>query len=351
MTKRVLLCLSHSIEEFMQLDLLSSLGYEVASIGGYIDPSAPHDPKRPALDVPFYPEIKAAVDALGTPDNLTAAQELIPRAVLDWLGNDGIIIYHHNLDRLFGQWPYIRDWMRATHGRAIWRSVGQSVAFNERAAQPYRITGLERVAYSPRETRIPDYSGEDALIRFWGAQDDEPWIGDERIVIQLSQHLRQREPFTNWAFWDSATRDLSRRPLGPGSEAIGGPGQLPYDDMRAALRHSRAFLFTGSQPASYTLGLIEAMHAGIPTISIGPAWMRVMYDEGEGGHPHTSSELFEGHELAPYGFDDPNLAHQMLRRLLADDDFALGVSAETQAIARRLFDRTAIGAQWKAFLG
>ncbi len=351
MTKRILLCLSHSIEEFMQLDLLTSLGYEVASIGGYIDPAAPHDPKRPALDVPCYPEVKDAVDALGTPDNLTAAQELIPRPILDWLGEDGVIIYHHNLDRLFGQWPRIRDWMRGTHGRAVWRSVGQSVGFNERLAQPFRITGLERVAYSPREANIPGYVGDDALIRFWGTQDDEPWLGDERIVIQLSQHLRQREPFTNWSFWDSATRDLPRRAIGPGSEVIGGPGQLPYDEMRTALHHARAFLFTGSQPASYTLGLVEAMHAGIPTVSIGPAWMRVLYDQGEGGTPHTSRELFEGHELAAYGFDDPNAAHRVLRQIIDDDDFADLLSRETRSIARRLFDKAQVGRQWAEFLG
>src|SRR5438552_3112417 len=141
MTKRILLCLSHAVEERQQLDLLTSLGYEVASIGGYIDPMQPHSDMRPPLDVPFYPEVKAAVDALGTPDNLGTAQEHIPDAILDWLGDGGVIIYHHRLERLFSQWTHVRRWMRANHGRIVWRSVGQSVGANEHEAEPFRVSG------------------------------------------------------------------------------------------------------------------------------------------------------------------------------------------------------------------
>ena len=343
MGKRIVLCLSHSIEEWQQLTLLTELGYEVFSIGGYIDPAHPHDPKRPPADAPFYPELKAAVDAFKAEDGLRDAQEQIPRAILDWAD---IIIFHHRLERLFGQWPRIKEWLESPFPRrVIWRSVGQSVRNNEREAMPFRMSGLERVAYSPRERNIPDYCGDDALIRFWGEQVDEPWRGDDPVVIQVSQHLRQRHPYTNWEYWDSATRDLPRLPIGPGSEVIGGTGEVSFEEMRRRLLSSRAFLFTGSQPASYTLGLVEAMHAGIPTLSIGPRWMRVQYDG------HTAEEMFEGHELALLASDDPNGTRHRLRELLLDVDYALEMSKQTRARARVLFDRTTVGAQWAAFLG
>lgn len=346
MSKRVVLCLSHAIEEWQQLDLLTSLGYEVFSVGGYIDPRNPHSDLRPPLDIPFYPELKAAVDDLNTPDNLTAAQSRIPDALLDWLGDDGALIYHHKEERIWGQWARLLDWKRGSAGRrVIWRTVGQSVSTNERNALPYRMAGVERIAYSPKEANIPGYSGHDALIRFWGVQSDREWTGEDATVINIAQHLRQRDPFTNWKYWDSVTRDLPRRAMGPGSEVIGGTGAVTPDEMQDALHTARAFVFCGSQPASYTLALIEAMHAGIPVVSIGPSWMRVPY-EG-----HDASGLFEGHEIAPLAYDDPNAAHHALRRLLADREYAAEVSVLSRAIARDLFDREKVGAQWKAFLG
>ena len=199
MTRRIVLALSHAIEEHDQLKLLSSLGHDVFSIGGYIDPAHPHVDMRPALDISHHVELHAAVDAIGAPDNLGAAQEQIPDAVLDWADT---IIYHHYLDRLYGQWPRIRDWLRGdSNRRVIWRSVGQSVEGNERTAAPFRAEGLERVAYSPKEQNIPGYSGHDALIRFYVDPDEwDGWTGDYARVIQITQNLRQRDPYTNWRF-------------------------------------------------------------------------------------------------------------------------------------------------------
>jgi hypothetical protein len=82
--------------------------------------------------------------------------------------------------------------------------------------------------------------------------------------------------------------------------------------MRATLRRARAYLYTGTQPASYTLGLIEAMMTGVPVVSIGPSWMRVF----PYGH-----ELFEGHELAT-GDDTTPAVQRMLRPTLDDLGFA-----------------------------
>lgn len=343
MAKRIIQCLSHAIESYQQLDLLTSLGYEVADFGPYIDPANPHVDIRPPLpDVPKHQAVFDAYEATLPED----PQAHIPDAALEWLGDDGIIIFHHYLPKLYGQWSRIRDWMAGGQGRrVIWRSVGQSVRNNEIEAQPYRMEGLERVIYSPRERNIPDFSGDDALIRFWGYAEDRPWTGKDEQVIQVSQNLRQRDPYTNWQFWDSATRDLPRMPIGPGSEVIGGLGAVSYDVMKAWLLSSRAFLFTGSQPASYTLGLIEAMHAGIPTISIGPAWMQVQYDG------HTASRLFEAHEIAPLWNDDPNVVRHMILNLLDDEDYAHDVSRITRNLARQFFDRETVGRQWAAFLG
>ena len=108
--------------------------------------------------------------------------------------------------------------------------------------------------------------------------------------------------------------------------------------MRAWLRRARAYLYTGTQPAPYTLGLLEAGMTGVPIVSIGPAWM-------------ASPELFEAPELVPLGgFDDPAMAKQMLAKLLSDTHLAQRVSAEQREFFIQTFGKEAIARQWADYL-
>jgi glycosyltransferase involved in cell wall biosynthesis len=298
---------------------------------------------RPALpDYPFFPDLKAAVDDLGTDDNLGAAQEHIPDALLDWLGDDGAIVIHHYTERLVGDWPRLRDWMRGAPGRrVIWRTVGQSVENNERMMAPLRADGLERVAYSPNERFIPGYIGHDALIRFGKDPADwYGWTGDKAVVGNVTQGLLRRDPWTNYGFWEEATRGLPRLPAGPGSELHGGLGELGYDEMRQYLRDIRVYLYLGTQPASYTLGLIEALMTGVPVVSIGPSHMQIFDMPG----------VFEGWELAPWG-DDPLEVRRTLGLILENEAMAARVGSGARARALDLFGLDTIADQWASFLG
>jgi hypothetical protein len=359
---RIVQCLSHAIEAHDQLKLYTELGYEAVDIGGYINPHAPHDPKRPPLpEAPYFPELQRAVDDLGTEDNLGAAQAWVPDAFLDWLGDDGVLIYHHYLERLVNQWHRIADWAKGAPGRrVIWRTVGQSVTHNEQMMAPLRKDGLEIVRYSPKERNIPGYAGEDALIRFWKDPDEwQGWTGEAKVVINITQHLRQREPYTNYRFWHEATEGLPAKALGPGSEVIGGSGELTFDQMKAALKTARAYLYTGTQPASYTLGLIEAMMTGIPVVSIGPSWMRVfpygpLMFEGHEIVDQIESGRIDPHEWEDYPgqtFEDPTQARKVIARLLTEPDLAADISQSQRAQALDLFGKDKIAAQWREYLG
>ncbi len=358
----ICLLLSHSIEESDQVRLLHSLGHEVFSIGAFIDPAVSLDPdKRPALPVvPGHPDLKALVDALGQPhadeplhagrpsmdpnlgpcsaghtDPLDAAKRCLPKGILDWAD---VIICHH----LEHRW-LIPQWQRIRHKRVIWRTVGQSAEPNERLMTPLRHDGLQIVRYSPQERNLPSYAGEDALIRFYKDPDEwSGWTGDDAVVTNVSQDLAGRDPFTNWRFWEVTTRGLARLPAGPKSERISGLGTLSMPEMHDLLRKARCYLYTGTQPASYTLGLIEAMMTGTPVVSIGPGWMRMF--------PYSGA-LFEGHLIAPLWSDRPDAARGYLVRLLTDHDYARKVSAESRASAIELFGMDTIGRAWSAFLG
>ena len=352
----VLLLLAHAVEEYDQLKLLSKLGYNVFSIGAYSTPDNPTVDIRPPLpDAGDYPQLRDACHAKrvehaeaghkvintsdGPRDPVDWAKADLPDELLDWA--DVIICHHFEHTWIVPSW----NRLKASGKRIIWRTVGQSVEFNERMMAPLHADGLEIVRYSPKERNIPGYAGESALIRFY--KDPEEWCGwtgSQSRVINFTQNLRQREPYTNWGFWDEATRGLEAYPCGVGSEAIGGAGELPWDRMQYLLRSSRAYLYTGTQPASYTLGLIEAMMTGIPVVSIGPSWMEVF--------PYGPS-LFEGHEIVANDrwSNSPGLARNMLSAMLSDKGVAEFHANAMREKAIELFGNAKIGREWRSFLG
>ena len=225
----------------------------------------------------------------------------------------------------------------------IWRTCGQSDPSLENYLSQFRPRGLEIVRYSPAERRYFErtgfFAGEDAVIRFGKYPADfGDWTGEEAVVLNVTQGLIQRGQHTQWDYWEAATSGLPRMPIGPGSEAIGGAGSVTYDAMLAWLARGRAYLYTGTQPASYTLGLMEAMFAGIPVVSIGPDRM-------------WSPALFEGHEIAQLWSDDPGVAKMRLRALLDDWDYARAVGSSQRSRAHELFGIDRIGRQWVDFLG
>lgn len=335
---KVLLLTSHSIAEYDDLRMLTDLGYDVFSIGAYSVPGAPNDDKRPPLPFPTNEALVALCDA----QRVKHAGE-DTGFVIDWAKGDlhpdlvdwaDVIICHH-----FPQAWIHAQWERLRGKRVIWRTCGQSSADLEMYTKPYRRDGLEIVRYSPKERNLGNYAGEDAIIRFGKYVEDYPsWQGTGDHVINITQNLYQRHPATNWEFWEVATGDLPRLPIGSGSEVIGGTGNVTYEMMVELLVHERAYLYTGTQPASYTLGLIEAMLVGIPLVTIGPGWMQ---------HP----ELFEGHELAGFAFENPEDAASLLRVWLNDSDAAKAISVYQQSIAIRAFGMDVVGPQWKAYLG
>ena len=126
---------------------------------------------------------------------------------------------------------------------------------------------------------------------------------------------------------------------------------MTFGQMKASLRAARAYLYTGTQPASYTLGLIEAMMTGIPVVSIGPEHMTVF---------SYGPSLFEGHEIVssrtddwhwqPWS-DDPVEARDKLSALLSSPSYAQEQSKVQRARAIELFGKERIAAEWQAFLG
>lgn len=323
---------AHSILEYDELRLLTLLGHDVFSIGSYTDPANPTDDKRPAIDgMTYHPDLAAAC-----PDTM-AAKANLPDVVLDWA--DTIIVAAYP-----GPW-IAQQWDRIKGHRVIWRTIGQSGPDTETLMRPFHAKGLEIVRYSPAERRAFEpmgvFAGETAMIRFGkNPADWYGWEGTDRSIGNITQNMIPRGEFTNLRFYRAATEGLPARPAGPGSENLpGGIGILGYEDMRTYLRGVRCYLYIGTQPASYTLGLMEALLTGVPVISIGPSSMWL-------------PSLFEGHEIAPWMAADAAAAHAWLEATLARPlDEAMSESRDIRQAAIDLFSYDVIAPQWADLLG
>lgn len=346
---KVLLLTAHDVAEHDDLRMLTDLGYDTFSIGAYTDPTKPASRMRPALDVPTHPDLEAACIEQRERHEGEAMERLIddeihhivdwakadlhPK-VLDWA--DVIICHHYLIPWVWNQWDRLRE------KRVIWRTCGQSNARLEE--RMHGLEGLQIVRYSPREeagfSRLGVYAGADDLIRFGKYPDDwQGWTGEDKVVGNLTQNMAGRNEFCGYPFWQEVTADLPTQPAGLDSEVLpNGLGGLEYDDMRAYLRRIRAHLYTGTQPASYTLSLIEAMMTGVPTVSIGPEHMWM-------------PDLFEGHDIAGMWSDSAPVAAALLRTILDDDEMAQQLSDATRRRALELFDIATVGPQWRSFLG
>ena len=361
MTDRILLLASHAVAEYDDLRMFTDLGYDVFAPGGYEVPSRSGEGIRPALpDAPHHPELVARLrqvrEERGEPGPaIDWGKAALHDDIIDWA--DVIIVHHFPQVWIAGQWDRIK------HKRVIWRTCGQSNPDLERHMGVYVAHGLQIVRYSPAERRYFEslgprcFAGQDALIRFGKYPDDYgPWDGDQAVVGNVTQDMQQRGDSCGLSSWLNSTIGLPARPAGKGSEALpGGIGQLSYEDMLDYLRHIRVYLYTGTRPASYTLGLIEAMLSGVPVVSIGPAiW----------GNGWDGGALFEGHEIAYspsmelFGGDyDPNdrrWIRLMLEVLLSGRDEAREareLAHIQRSTARTMFDVATVGAQWQEFLG
>lgn len=340
----VLLLTSHSIAEYDDLRMLTDLGYNVFSIGAYTDPAHPTDDKRPPLTVREVPLTFPGLAALCQDQRVKHGGEGAEWAI-DWAKADlhpdivewaDAIIVHHFPERwIAGQWDRIK------HKRVIWRTCGQSGPDGSLERLMAELVGLQIVRYSPRERVIPGFAGEDALIRFGKYPADYgPWTGDEPVVINITQHLAQRGEAVGYSMWQEATRGVTALALGPGSEVLGGPGALTYDEMRSWLTRARAYVYTGTKPASYTLGLIEAMLSGIPVVVM--TW----------DVPAPLSQMYEAQDIVPRAKHMAReAAPTLLKTYLSSQDEAGRHGEEGRQAALDLFDVATVGPQWKAFLG
>jgi hypothetical protein len=321
----------HEVLEYDELKIFSELGYECYSHGAYSRPHIGSRLRPPIPEMKFDPHFADMVDRYPK-DNLH------PEMIED---KDIIIIMHDPL-------IIINNWEKIKHKRVIWRSIGQSDPTVEKMLSPYREQGMEIVRYSPREKLIPDYIGEDAMIRFYKDPEEYGgWEGSKGQIMTISQSMKKYWIGSNYNLFHLACLGFPVKLFGPGNEdAAESGGMLTYEQIKQELRQNRAFFYTGTRITSYTLGFIEAFMTGIPIVSI---------SEMQGNHPLLKQRTFEVHEIIENekeGFVSDNLLElrHYLNELLNNYDLAKEISKNARAKAIRLFGKEKIKDQWSEYL-
>ncbi|MFD3448187.1 hypothetical protein ACFDTO_26700 [Microbacteriaceae bacterium 4G12] len=321
----------HEVLEYDELKIFTELGHECFSHGPYCRPHIGSRLRPPIPEMAYDPYFADLVDRFPKDD-------LHP----DMIQDKDIIVIMHTPSLVINNWDKIK------HKRVIWRSIGQSTPEVERRLRPYREQGMEIVRYSPREKMIPNYIGEDAVIRFYkDPKEYDQWIGEKRQIIAVNQAMKQRQVDCNYDIFRYACTGLPVKLFGPGNEGLPeSAGMLTYEQMKQEMRENRAFFYTGTRVTSYTLGFIEAFMTGIPIVSV---------SENQGNHPLYQQRTFEIPDIIDNGregffSDDMFELHAYLQELLNNDELAKEISKNARKKAIQLFGKENIKEQWKRYL-
>lgn len=331
---KILYLSCHAILEYDELKLFEELGYDYFSIGAYINPKKPHAEIRPALTGKYHQHL-ADVTMVHNQDNLHQEQ-------VEWAD---VIIIMHVPEWIEKNWPLFKRLGK----RVIWRTIGQSTQATEQRMDKYRKEGLEIVRYSPLEARIPGHVGVDEIIRFYKDPEEfNHYNGQTGEVITFAQSMRSRGTFCNYDTFADVVDGLDAHVYGPNNEDAGtlNGGLLSYDAMKAKMRDSAVYFYTGTHPASYTLNFIEAFMTGIPIVAIGPQL---------GNSREFNQDTYEVPDIlrnGMYGFasDDVNQLRIFVKQLLKDKGLRKIVSDNARNKAIELFGKDLIKKQWKTYL-
>jgi hypothetical protein len=323
----------HSVLEYDELKLFHEMGIDVFSHGGYCNPQDV-DEKRPPLDIPYYPELCAL--AKGSP------KEAIAPELFEWAD---VVLF-------MGMSHWARaNWDAMQGKRVIWRSIGQSTPAIEQELAVLQSAGLELVRYSPTEREIPGYAGDGlGIIRFY--KDPEEfggWTGDTPRVISIGQMVKHRDQYCGLTWYEQATEGLERAMIGPHNEDIDTmlTKLLSYWGLKYALQSNRAFFYTGTWPAPYTLGFVEAWVMGLPVVALAPKLRNYHFKL-----PSDSYEIPDLIENGVTGYwsDDIEELHAVVSGLLDDHALARRIGEAGRAAAIPLFGKDAVMAQWERVL-
>jgi hypothetical protein len=239
----------HSVLEYDELRLLTSLGHRIFSCGSYFNPESPGESIRPPLKLhqdPEWMEIFKRTDCGGIPLRLSR----------EFLSKFDYIIAMHGHDFIFNN---LKNFSKKN--TIFWRGIGQSNTIIESRLKILKKNKIQIIRYSPMESRTKGFAGEDHIIRFYKKElDFKP--SEERIHdgFLCYNAILQRQKFNDWNLSKDFILKNNFKIFGGSNESISNTSRFlePNEQLNLYKTYSKIFCLSSS-PAPYTLGFIEAI--------------------------------------------------------------------------------------------
>lgn len=237
----------HSVLEYDELRLLTSLGHSMFSIGSYFDPQSPGESIRPPLRLHQDPDWRDLFYKTGCN---------FKRLSKEFLSRFDVIIAMHGH-------KFLEDNLKnvSKHTKIFWRGIGQSSPTIEQRLRLLRGRGVQLIRYSPLEAKTANYAGEDYPVRFC-KRESEFKSGSARNGkgFVCYNAIIQRSSFNDWSESEKFIQQNECDIFGGSNESISNyRGFLtPEEQLDLFKNYSKIFCLS-SYPAPYTLGFVEAI--------------------------------------------------------------------------------------------
>jgi hypothetical protein len=332
-----ILCVSvHPVLEYDEIELFEELGHEVFTLGFFFHRTTAGNLRPPLEESEWHRQCKREFTATGCERLTNNVQWSV---TTEFCSLFDVIIVHHNYHFIVANWDRIRS------KPVVWRTIGQELHWAEDAMRPYRERGVKIVRWSPEEKFIERYIGEDAVIRAaknpadWGE-----WTGERDRILTFNNNFRARGSGMSFDFYHECMQGLPCDLYGLNNDDVPGwRGTADPNQQRALLCSHRLAFVTGTYPAPYTLGFIEAWMTGIPVVHVG----RKRFTRGTRGAYEIDQLITNGES----GFlvEEAEEARAIFNILLSDIDLCRHVSIKGRAAAIKNFGRQVAQVNWNEF--
>lgn len=335
----------HITLEWEDLRLFNELGIELFSTGLYKDPKNPHKSvQRGPLDFTVDPALIQQFNKLN-PNREVHTKVTLSKEFVDKFD---VVFMNHCCPYPF----FVRDnWEVVKHKPVVWRTYTQQNGQLEALTQIFRDQGLKIIRMSPKERTIPNYAGDDAIIRsYMDPEEYKGWTGSAGTVVTFNNFFEKRAYVSNTYIY------LMVRCMFPqifhlyGSYNEGSflsEGFLTDEQQKEQYRQAGVYFALGSKPASLTYNFMEALLTGTPVVT----WGRKLgsaIESPDWRDTYEVPDLFENGKHCLYS-DNPKELVSYINMLLTDRKFAEAISQNGRAKAIEMWDKQKVVNQWINF--